>query len=147
MTDATTWPDLLSALLAGRDLSVSEATWAMGRVMAGDSSPSQLAGFLVALRAKGETVDEVVGFRDAILDAALPLDIDPDALDIYAVADRLWKRGWYVDKQGPPPSLHLTVNAVHDGKIAAFLADLDAAIAEVVAVATTGVQGAYGTVE
>jgi anthranilate phosphoribosyltransferase len=82
MTDATTWPDLIAALLAGRDLSVSEATWAMGRVMAGEASPSQLAGFLIALRAKGETVDEVVGFRDAVLDAATPLDIDPDALDI-----------------------------------------------------------------
>ncbi|CDK01292.1 Anthranilate phosphoribosyltransferase [Microbacterium sp. C448] len=82
MTDATTWPDLISALLAGRDLSVSEATWAMGRVMAGEASPSQLAGFLVALRAKGETVDEVVGFRDAVLDAAMPLEINSDALDI-----------------------------------------------------------------
>lgn len=82
MTDATTWPELISALLAGRDLSVSEATWAMSQVMAGEASPSQLAGFLIALRAKGETVDEVVGFRDAVLDAATPLDIGPDALDI-----------------------------------------------------------------
>ncbi|MDX2377199.1 anthranilate phosphoribosyltransferase [Microbacterium sp. LRZ72] len=82
MTDAETWPDLLSALLEGRDLSVSEATWAMGQVMAGEATPSQLAGFLVALRAKGETVDEVVGFRDAILEAAVALPLDPDALDI-----------------------------------------------------------------
>lgn len=82
MTDATTWPDLISALLAGRDLSVSEATWAMSQVMAGEASPSRLAGFLIALRAKGETVDEVVGFRDAVLDASTPLDITPDALDI-----------------------------------------------------------------
>ncbi len=82
MTDATTWPELISALLSGRDLSVSEATWAMSQVMAGEASPSQLAGFLIALRAKGETVDEVVGFRDAVLDAATPLDITPDALDI-----------------------------------------------------------------
>ena len=73
---------------------------------------------------------------------------DPDALDIYAVADGLWARGWYVDKQGPPPSLHLTVNAVHDGgKIGEFLGDLDAAIADVVGTASTGVLGAYGTVE
>lgn len=82
MTDATTWPDLLDSLLAGEDLSVSEATWAMSQIMSGEASPSQLAGFLVALRAKGETVDEIVGFRDAILDAALPLPLNPDALDI-----------------------------------------------------------------
>ena len=71
------------------------------------------------------------------------------SLDIYAVADALWVRGWFVDKQGPPPSLHLTVNAIHDGKIAQFLADLDAAIAEVSAAASSEPTsaGSYGTVE
>ena len=72
---------------------------------------------------------------------------DPTSLDVFAVADALWRRGWYVDRQGPPPSLHFTVNAVHDGKIDAFVADLHAAIAEVRAAATSGEQGAYGTVE
>jgi len=72
---------------------------------------------------------------------------DPDILDIYAVADALWRRGWYVDKQGPPPSLHLTVNAIHEGKIDLFLADLDAALAEVGQSGGSGNQGSYGTVE
>jgi anthranilate phosphoribosyltransferase len=54
----------------------------MEQVMQGRSTPSQLAGFLVALRSKGETVDEIVGFRDAILEHALALPIDPMALDI-----------------------------------------------------------------
>ncbi|MFK4789808.1 anthranilate phosphoribosyltransferase [Microbacterium sp. ZW T5_56] len=82
MTEALTWPDLLTALLERRDLSVWESTWAMRQVMAGDVSDAQLAGFLVALRAKGETVDEIVGFRDAILEAALPLPVPVDVLDI-----------------------------------------------------------------
>lgn len=77
-----TWPALLSALLAGEDLAVSEASWAMQKVMEGDVSDAQLAAFLVALRAKGETVDEIVGFRDAILQNAVPLRVDPLGLDI-----------------------------------------------------------------
>lgn len=82
MTDINTWPALLASLLEGDDLSVSQATWAMSQVMSGKVSDSQLAGFLVALRAKGETVDEVVGFRSAILDNAVSLDIPSMVLDI-----------------------------------------------------------------
>ena len=68
-------------------------------------------------------------------------------LDIFAVADALWRRGWYLDRQGPPDSLHCTVNAVHAGKISLFLADLDEALDEVTALKTAGSIGAYGTVE
>ena len=82
MTETMTWPSLLARLLEGEDLSVSQATWAMSQVMSGEVSDSQVAGFLVALKAKGETVDEVVGFRSAILDSAVPLDIPPMVLDI-----------------------------------------------------------------
>ena len=70
---------------------------------------------------------------------------DPEALDVYAVADELKRRGWYVDRQGPPPSLHLTVNAVHETKVDEFLADLRAAVATTGA--SRGKAGAYGTVE
>ena len=72
---------------------------------------------------------------------------DPTALDVFAVADALWRRGWYVDRQGPPPSLHLTVNAVHADKVDAFLADLRASIDEVTAASASGDQGAYGTID
>ncbi|MHB1234773.1 MAG: anthranilate phosphoribosyltransferase [Microbacteriaceae bacterium] len=82
MSTDLTWPYLLGSLLDGRDLAISEASWAMRQIMAGEASPSQLAAFLIALRFKGETVDEIVGFRDAILENALPLTIDPLALDI-----------------------------------------------------------------
>lgn len=82
MAETHSWPATIAHLLAGQDLSISEATWSMDQVMEGAVTDAQLAGFLVALRAKGETVDEIVGFRDAILDHALPLDVDPFALDI-----------------------------------------------------------------
>lgn len=82
MAERYSWPDVLTTLLEGRNLSVSESTWAMQRVMAGEATPSQLSGFLVALRAKGETVDEIVGFRDAILEAAVGLPVRAEVLDI-----------------------------------------------------------------
>ncbi|MBK5333509.1 MAG: aspartate aminotransferase family protein [Ilumatobacteraceae bacterium] len=72
---------------------------------------------------------------------------DDDRLDVFAVADGLWRRGWYVDRQGPPPSLHCTVSVVHDGKIDAFVTDLRASLDEVVQARQHGSQGAYGTVE
>ena len=68
-------------------------------------------------------------------------------LDVFAVADALWRRGWYVDRQGPPPSLHCTVSVVHEGKIEAFATDLRASVDEVLAAARRGDQGSYGTIE
>lgn len=82
MADSLTWSDVLTSLLERRDLSVWESTWAMRQIMQGGVPEAQLAGFLVALRAKGETIDEIVGFRDAILEAAVPLPVSPDVLDI-----------------------------------------------------------------
>ena len=82
MSSTLTWPRILGTLVDGENLSIFEATWAMKRVMAGEATSAQLAGLLVALRVKGETVDEIVGFRDAVLENALPLDVDPMVLDI-----------------------------------------------------------------
>jgi len=82
MTHELAWPALIDALLARRDLSITEATWAMEQVMTGEATPAQLAAFLVALRAKGETVDEIVGFRDAVLAHAVPLPVPSMAVDI-----------------------------------------------------------------
>jgi anthranilate phosphoribosyltransferase len=82
MTQSQSWSSVLTSLLAREDLSVADAAWAMDQVMSGEATEAQLAAFLIALRAKGETVDEIVGFRDAILDHAVPLPVDPMALDI-----------------------------------------------------------------
>lgn len=82
MDAAPTWQELIARLLAGENLSVAESAWAMQEVMAGRASDARLAAFLIALRAKGETVEEVVGFRDSVLANAVPLQVDPMALDI-----------------------------------------------------------------
>jgi len=76
------WPTTIATVLDGHDLSIEQASTAMEAVMAGEVTDAQLAAFLVALRAKTETVDEIVGFRDAVLNNAVPLPIDPMVLDI-----------------------------------------------------------------
>jgi hypothetical protein len=59
----------------------------------------------------------------------LALEAAPDsALDPWALAEELWRRGWWVDRQGPPPSIHLTVNAIHGRVLEEFLGDLCAAV-------------------
>jgi anthranilate phosphoribosyltransferase len=82
VSTSPTWPELLTNLLDRKNLSINEAAWSMRQIMAGEATPAQLAAFLIALRAKGETVDEIVGFRDAVLEHALPLRLDPMAIDI-----------------------------------------------------------------
>ena len=82
MTDERTWPALLTTLLEKQDLSVSQADWAMGEFMTGRATPAQMGAFLVALQNKGVTVDEIVGFRDAILAEARPVPLPALALDI-----------------------------------------------------------------
>ncbi|MBB2984946.1 anthranilate phosphoribosyltransferase [Terracoccus luteus] len=76
------WPVVLSELLAGRDLDADAAGWAMDRIMAGEASPAQVAGFLVALRAKGESVEEMQGLADRMLAHARRIEVAGPSLDI-----------------------------------------------------------------
>jgi anthranilate phosphoribosyltransferase len=80
--EKTSWPLILSTLLAGEDLSRQSAGWAMKQVMAGDASEGQIGAFMMALRSKGETVDELAGLVDVMLDNAVLLNTGSDALDI-----------------------------------------------------------------
>jgi sphinganine-1-phosphate aldolase len=72
---------------------------------------------------------------------------DPTLLNVFAVADELRIRGWYVDRQTPPDSLHCTVNAIHHDKIDAFVTDLDASINTVLSTRLSGDVGSYGNLE
>lgn len=80
--EARTWPDVLAALLAGQDLSSGAAAWAMDRIMTGDATDAQIAGFAVALRAKGETVDEVTGLVRTMYQHAHLIDVPGPAVDL-----------------------------------------------------------------
>ena len=60
------------ALLDGHDLTRDEAREAMNEIMRGDATPAQIAGFLVALRAKGETADEIAGCAEAMREHVAP---------------------------------------------------------------------------
>ncbi|MBG6225534.1 anthranilate phosphoribosyltransferase [Arthrobacter sp. CAN_A2] len=77
-----TWPSIFSSLLAGTDLSVGQSRWAMDTIMAGEASHAQIAGFLVALRAKGESVDELTGLVEAMLGRAHRIQVEGPTLDI-----------------------------------------------------------------
>jgi anthranilate phosphoribosyltransferase len=61
----------LARLLDGHDLSREEAHGVMGSIMSGEATSAQIAGFLVALRAKGETADEIAGCAEAMREHAL----------------------------------------------------------------------------
>ncbi|WP_433386717.1 anthranilate phosphoribosyltransferase [Micromonospora sp. KLBMP9576] len=70
-----TWPHLLNALLRGEELATADTAWAMGEIMAGSAAPAQMAGFVVALRAKGETSAELAGLVEAMLGRAVPVEL------------------------------------------------------------------------
>jgi anthranilate phosphoribosyltransferase len=74
-----TWPNLLAALLRGEELSTADTAWAMGEILSGSATPVQIAGFALALRAKGETSAELAGMVETMLANAVPVDL-PEAL-------------------------------------------------------------------
>ncbi|HKJ55024.1 MAG TPA: anthranilate phosphoribosyltransferase [Nitriliruptoraceae bacterium] len=78
---AISWPGVLDGLLAGDDLSQSDAHDLMMAVMAGEVSPPILAAWLTALRAKGETPGEIAGFVRAMVDNAVAIDLDGPLVD------------------------------------------------------------------
>ncbi len=72
---------LLAMVAAGRSLSESEAEAAFDIIMSGDATPSQMGGFLMALRVRGETVDEITGAARIMRAKAVPIEAPPGAID------------------------------------------------------------------
>ena len=80
--DTPTWPALIRALISGQALSADQTSWAMNEIMDGAASPAQIAGFGVALRAKGETTEEMSGLAAAMLEHATPITITGPVTDL-----------------------------------------------------------------
>jgi anthranilate phosphoribosyltransferase len=78
----STWPEVLGALVARDDLSEAQAAWAMEEIFSGNATPAQIAGFAVALRAKGETIDEVLGLADVMYSFATRISVPGRLLDV-----------------------------------------------------------------
>jgi anthranilate phosphoribosyltransferase len=79
---SSSWSEVLGSLVQGTDLTAEQTAWAMGEILAEAATPAQIAGFAVALRSKGETIDEVTGLLDAMYAVATPLTIPGRALDV-----------------------------------------------------------------
>ncbi|MFI6941092.1 anthranilate phosphoribosyltransferase [Streptomyces sp. NPDC050418] len=81
-TAVRSWPGVLNGLLDGRDQSADDTFWAMDRIMRGEATDAQIAGFVVALRAKGETVDEITGLVRAMYEHANTIEVSGPTVDI-----------------------------------------------------------------
>jgi hypothetical protein len=95
------------------------------------------AGYVALAR---EVMDTAVAIRQAV-DAIPGIHVlgDPvmsvfaigaDRLDVYELGDAMGARGWHLDRQQFPPSLHVTVNYAHVGRAEAFIRDLEAAVGQ-----------------
>src|SRR5262249_10215632 len=77
-----TWSALIGTLVKGQAPTSGETAWAMGEIMDGAATPAQIAGFGVALRMKGETVAEVSGLAETMLDRATPISVPGPLVDL-----------------------------------------------------------------
>ena len=81
MTASFSWGRTISKLLTGEGLSERESSEAMTEIMEGAATSAQIAGFIVALRAKGETAEELTGLVRAMRTFAESLEVEGDVLD------------------------------------------------------------------
>ncbi len=73
--------DVIQQLLAGNDLERDTARAVMDQIMSGDATDAQIGGFLIALRCKGETVDEIAGFAQVMREKATPIEGGTSTVD------------------------------------------------------------------
>lgn len=76
------WPEVLSALLAGEDLERVESASIMHQIFSGQATDAQIAAFLIALKAKGETSEEVLGMVEQMQAHSVPVSVSGPVLDV-----------------------------------------------------------------
>ena len=81
MSNSNTWPQLVETLTKGLDLTSNSAQWAMNEILQGATDISQIKEFLLALKSKGETAEEVNAFVEAMYQHSAPIDIAERAVD------------------------------------------------------------------
>lgn len=79
------WPGVLGTLADGNDLDADSTRAVLATILAGEATDAQIAAFIVGLRIKGETVAELTGLQGAMIDAATPLTVPDDTIDIVGV--------------------------------------------------------------
>ncbi|MEN8040736.1 MAG: anthranilate phosphoribosyltransferase [Actinomycetota bacterium] len=77
-----TWPSVLGPLTNAEDIGREKAAAAVGEIMAGNATDAQIAAFLAAIRTKRESADEMAGMVDAMMAAAVTVDIPGTVVDI-----------------------------------------------------------------
>ncbi|MDP9226580.1 MAG: anthranilate phosphoribosyltransferase [Actinomycetota bacterium] len=80
-TQGFSWATVIGKLIAGHSLSENEAGSAMAEIMRGEATPAQIAGFAVALRVKGESIEEIVGLVRTMRSFGERVEVDVDVLD------------------------------------------------------------------
>jgi anthranilate phosphoribosyltransferase len=76
------WPQLLTDLVQGHHQPPEATAWAMGEILSGAATSAQIAAFVMALRVKGETVEEISSLADVMLEFATPIEIPGPAVDV-----------------------------------------------------------------
>jgi anthranilate phosphoribosyltransferase len=76
------WTNALASLASGHDFTRADAKDAMAAIMAGESTDAQIAAFIVSLRIKGETIDELTGLVEAMRQASIQVQIDGPSVDL-----------------------------------------------------------------
>jgi anthranilate phosphoribosyltransferase len=82
MEGTHTWPMILGALIRREDLSAQATAWAMNEIMTGAATPAQVGAFAVALRAKGETVEELEGLVATMYRHANLIEVPGPTVDV-----------------------------------------------------------------
>ncbi len=85
LDEAGGWPAIIGTLTAGSDFTAERCRLVLGSILTGEATDAQVAAFIVGLAMKGETVQELAGLRAAMLDAAAPLELPPQTIDIVGV--------------------------------------------------------------